>query len=199
MYLITLIYNVQMNIITKEENMLEIFKPTWMVESIYNISPEELKKLGVEVVLTDLDNTLIAWNMPEAAEETLEWIQWMKEAGIQVVIISNNSGNRVEKVASILEVDFFSNALKPTKRGFKKIFDQLGYNKNSTVMVGDQIMTDIIGANNVGIESVLVKPILDSDAWNTKVNRFIELRIMKLLIKKDPEMKWRKSLNEPIE
>lgn len=199
MYLIPLIYNKQMNIITKEENMLGIFKPTWMVESIYNISPEQLKKIGVEVVLTDLDNTLIAWNMPEATEETLEWIQWMREAGIQVVIISNNSGNRVERVASILGVDFFPNAFKPTKRGFKKIFDQLEYNRENTVMVGDQILTDIIGANNIGIESVLVKPILDSDAWNTKINRFIELRIMKLLIKKDPEMKWRKSLNEPIE
>jgi len=188
-----------MNIITKDENMLEIFKPTWMVESIYNISPEQLKHLGIEVVLTDLDNTLIAWNLPEATEQTVQWIQWMKDEGIRVVIISNNSGNRVEKVASILDVDFVPNALKPTKRGFKKVLNKIGYNKTNILMVGDQILTDIIGAYNIGIESVLVKPIMNSDAWNTRINRFIELRIMKLVLKKDPKMKWSRSLNDPIE
>jgi len=179
--------------------MLEIFKPTWMVESIYNISPEQLKNLGVEVVLTDLDNTLIAWNVPGATEQTIQWIQWMKDADIQVVIISNNSGNRVEKVASILDVEFVPNALKPTKHGFKKVLDKIGYDKTNTLMVGDQILTDIIGANNIGIESVLVKPIMDSDAWNTKINRFVELRIMNLLLKRDPNMKWSRSLNDPNE
>ncbi|PJH64016.1 HAD hydrolase-like protein, partial [Salmonella enterica] len=77
--------------------------------------------------------------------------------------------------------------------------NKIGYNKTNILIVGDQILTDIIGANNIGIESVLVKPIMNSDAWNTRINRFIELRIMKLVLKKDPKMKWSRSLNDPIE
>jgi len=179
--------------------MLGIFKPTWMVESIYNITPAELNHFGIKMVLTDLDNTLIAWNNPEATEETIEWMAWMKEEGIEVVIISNNSDSRVRNVAKILETNFISNALKPTRHGFKKVFSKKNYAKDEILMVGDQIMTDIVGANFSGLQSVLVKPIMDSDAWNTKVNRFLELRIMKYVLKNNPNLKWSRSLNEPRE
>ena len=63
-------------------------------------------------------------------------------------------------------------------------------------MVGDQIITDIKGSNHAGLKSVLVKPIMDSDAWNTRFNRFMELKIMNYLIKHDPEMNWRDGLYE---
>lgn len=179
--------------------MLNSFKPTWMIESIYRLTPEQLKRENIKAVLTDLDNTLIAWNNPDATVETLEWIQQMKENDIKVMIISNNKRSRVEKVASILDLDFIPNAMKPLQRGFKKAQKTFHFDKSELLMVGDQVITDIKGANHAGIRSVLVKPILDSDAWNTRLNRFIELKIMDYLIKKDPEMKWRESLNEPIE
>ncbi|WP_225744348.1 YqeG family HAD IIIA-type phosphatase [Marinilactibacillus sp. Marseille-P9653] len=178
--------------------MLNSFKPTWMVNSIYQITPEQLKKKNIKVVLTDLDNTLIAWNNPEATEETLEWIELMKKSGIHVVIISNNKRKRVGKVATLLELDFIPNAMKPLQKGFKQAQAQFDMTKDEILMVGDQIITDIKGANHAGIRSVLVKPILDSDAWNTRFNRFIELKIMNYLIKKDPDMKWRNSIHERV-
>lgn len=179
--------------------MLKSFKPTWMVESIYHITPEQLKKEGIKVILADLDNTLIAWNNPEATVETLEWIQLMNENNIRVMILSNNTRKRVGKVATILNLEFIHFAMKPFQRGFKKAYRKSQVEKEELLMVGDQILTDIKGANQAGIRSVLVRPILDSDAWNTKVNRFIELQIMNYLIKNDPNMKWRHSLNEPVE
>ncbi|MFC6465449.1 YqeG family HAD IIIA-type phosphatase [Marinilactibacillus sp. GCM10026970] len=178
--------------------MLNSFKPTWMVNSIYQITPEQLKKKNIKVVLTDLDNTLIAWNNPEATEETLEWIELMKKSGIHVVIISNNKRKRVSKVATLLELDFIPNAMKPLQKGFKQAQAQFDMTKDEILMVGDQITTDIKGANHAGIRSVLVKPILDSDAWNTRFNRFVELKIMNYLIKKDPDMKWRNSIHERV-
>ncbi|MDN6385682.1 MAG: HAD hydrolase family protein, partial [Alkalibacterium sp.] len=84
--------------------MFNSFKPTWMVESIYQITPEQLKSKNIKAVLTDLDNTLIAWNNPEATEETIEWIKTMKQNDIKVVILSNNSRKRVKKVATILDL-----------------------------------------------------------------------------------------------
>ncbi|WP_080146160.1 YqeG family HAD IIIA-type phosphatase [Marinilactibacillus piezotolerans] len=179
--------------------MLNSFKPTWMVRSIYQITPQQLKQNKIKAVLTDLDNTLIAWNNPEATEETLEWIERMKEHGIKVIIISNNKAKRVSKVATILDLEFIPNARKPFQKGFKEAQEIYDLTKKDLLMVGDQIITDIKGANNAGIRSVLVKPILDSDAWNTRFNRMIELRIMNYLIKKNPDMKWRDSLDEPIE
>lgn len=179
--------------------MLKNFKPTWMVKSIYNITPEQLKKEKIKAVLTDLDNTLIAWNNPEATVETLEWIKLMKENNIEVIILSNNTRKRVGRVAAILDLEYIPSAMKPFQHGFKKAQKKSQYEKKELLMVGDQIITDINGANRAGIRSVLVKPILDSDAWNTRLNRFVELKIMNYLIKKDPNMKWRGSLNETVE
>ncbi|HLR92179.1 MAG TPA: YqeG family HAD IIIA-type phosphatase [Atopostipes sp.] len=178
--------------------MLEYFKPTWMVESIYSITPKQLKKNNIHAVLTDLDNTLIAWDHPEATEESVRWIERMKEAGIPVIILSNNKGDRIQKVAEILDLEYVALSMKPSRRAFRMAEKKLGLPKENLVMVGDQVLTDILGSNRYGVRSVLVKPIMDSDAWNTRFNRFIELRIMKMLIKSDPNMEWGDSLDEPI-
>lgn len=178
--------------------MLKWFKPTWMVESIYQITPKQLEKNNIKAVLTDLDNTLIAWDNPEATEESILWIERMKEAGIPVVIMSNNSGDRVSKVAEFLSVDYIPRSMKPSRRGFRQALTRLDLSKEEVLMVGDQVLTDVLGANRYGVQSVLVQPLLDSDAWNTKFNRFLELRVMRLLRKTDPDMKWGDSLDEPI-
>ncbi len=178
--------------------MLGIFKPTWMVNSIYSITAEELRKNGIHAVLIDLDNTLIAWNEPEATEESLNWIKQMKESGIEVIILSNNSGGRIEKVAKLLNVEYVPRSMKPTARAFKIAEEHLQIPLSNMVMVGDQLITDILGANRYGMRSILVKPIVASDAWNTKFNRFIELKIMNRLIESDSSMKWEDSLDEPI-
>lgn len=178
--------------------MLEIFKPTWMVQSIFSITAEQLKDHGIKALLVDLDNTLIAWNEPEATEDSINWIQKMKKAGIPIMILSNNSGGRIKKVAELLEVEYVPRSMKPTSRAFKIAEKRLDLSVNEMVMVGDQIITDVLGANLYNLRSILVKPILRSDAWNTKFNRFIELKIMRSLIKANPEMNWRDTLDEPI-
>lgn len=178
--------------------MLEWFKPTWMVRSIYSITPEQLQKNNVKAVLTDLDNTLIAWNNPEATQESIQWIETMKKADIPVLIVSNNSDERVKPVADFLGLDYIPRSLKPSRRAYRLAQEKLGLPTEELLMVGDQVITDVLGANRFGVRNVLVKPLLESDAWNTKFNRFIELKVMNLLIKSDPKMKWGDSLNEPI-
>src|SRR5699024_9916439 len=144
--------------------MLNSFKPTWMVESIYSITPEQLRKNNIQAVLTDLDNTLIAWNHPEATEESILWIERMKEAGIPVIIRSNNKGDRIQKVAERLDLDYVPRSRKPTRRAFRKAQNKLSIAADNLDMVGDQILTDILGSNRHGVRSILVKPILNSDA-----------------------------------
>ncbi|WP_018659459.1 YqeG family HAD IIIA-type phosphatase [Allofustis seminis] len=178
--------------------MLKVFKPTWMVKSIYHISPQELIANGVKIVLTDLDNTLIAWNHPDATEQSLQWIQKVVASGIDVVIISNNCTHRVKKVADMLHVPFISWAMKPFSRGFKKLQKRYNVKKSDVLMIGDQVFTDVVGSNLYGIDCVLVQPIEASDAWNTKINRYLEMKIISKLTKEDPRIEWRDSLDQRI-
>lgn len=176
--------------------MLKWFKPTWMVESIYDIRPESLKKLNIKVVLTDLDNTLIAWNYPEATDKSIEWINEVKKSGIKVAIISNNSTKRVQKVASVLKLPFIAHAFKPSRRGIRLAQEKFGVDKCELLMVGDQLFTDVLGANRAGVKNVLVKPILASDAWATKFNRLLEMFLMRQMHRRYDDMRWSDSLGE---
>ncbi|KRN94656.1 YqeG family HAD IIIA-type phosphatase [Pediococcus stilesii] len=174
---------------------MNIFKPTWMIEKIYNLSAQDLKKQGITTVLTDLDNTLIAWNNPEGTAELKQWIEELKLAGIQVIVVSNNSHNRVKKAVQSFGLEFDSRALKPLTIGINRVVKRYNLEKKSTIMVGDQLITDMVSANLSGIRGVLVKPLIQSDAWNTKFNRFLELFIKRLLKKKHPDLVWHKELD----
>ena len=174
--------------------MLDKFKPTWMVEAIYQITPEQLKAHGFKAVLTDLDNTLIAWNNPNGTKELLDWLKMMDEAGIPVVVVSNNKASRVAQALESFQLDFVSRAMKPFSVGINNAQEPLGMTQEEIVMIGDQLMTDIRGASAAGIRSILVQPIVDTDGWNTRINRFFERRVMHILLRKDPEMKWKSEL-----
>ncbi|MGO2083361.1 YqeG family HAD IIIA-type phosphatase [Vagococcus sp.] len=175
--------------------MVENYKPDWVLEAIYDITPEQLRTHQIKAVLTDLDNTLIAWNNPDGTPELKQWIKKMKEADIPVIVVSNNKASRVARAVEHLGLEYVSRAMKPFTKGFKEVERRFELPKESLVMVGDQLMTDIRGSNRAGIRSILVKPIVESDAWNTKINRWREKRVMKELLTKYPEeMKWRTSL-----
>lgn len=176
--------------------MFAKFKPTWMVDAIYQITPQQLKDQGIKAVLTDLDNTLIAWNNPHGTEELRAWLQQMAQAEIPVVVVSNNNAQRVEKALAQLDLTYIARALKPFPRGINQAVARLQLDKESVVMVGDQIMTDIRAANAAGVRSILVRPVVASDGWNTRINRFFEGHIMAHLTKIHPEMIWRGDINE---
>ncbi len=174
------------------------FKPTWMVESIYNITPAELVKYNFKGVMADLDNTLVAWNNPRHDDITIQWVEQIKGFGIPVVIVSNNHSDRIRPLADALDVSFVSSAFKPLSRGFKEGQKHLDLPKNQILMVGDQLLTDIFGGNCYGLDTVLVKPIVPTDAGATRFNRKFESLILKALLKNNQDMKWRHSLDEPL-
>lgn len=123
--------------------MFSKYKPTWMVDAIYKITPAQLKNLGIKAVLTDLDNTLIAWNNPDGTEELLDWILEMRNAGIPVVVVSNNSSERVARAIDKFELTYVARALKPLAVGMNRAKKMLNLSDDEIVMIGDQIMTDI--------------------------------------------------------
>lgn len=176
--------------------MLEEFKPTWMVKSIYSVSPEQLKAHGIRAVFSDLDNTLIAWNNPNGTPELHKWMAELKDAGIPLIVISNNSKKRVEKAVASLKLPFMSRSLKPLSFGITRARKKLGLSKEEVVMVGDQLMTDMLAAHQAGVRSILVQPIIKTDKWTTQMNRFVEKYVWEALRKHYPNLKWEEELND---
>ncbi|MCP3030387.1 YqeG family HAD IIIA-type phosphatase [Halobacillus sp. A1] len=169
--------------------MLKNFLPNEHVDSVYDINPLVLKDKGIKGVITDLDNTLVAWDKPDATEEIVEWFQLMNRHGIQVIIASNNNENRVKLFSEPLDTTFIHSARKPLSKAFKKAQKEMNVKKDELVVVGDQIMTDVLGGNLAGIHTILVVPIVETDGFITKFNRKIERRILKWM-KRKGKIEW---------
>ncbi|NEW65396.1 YqeG family HAD IIIA-type phosphatase [Carnobacteriaceae bacterium zg-84] len=170
------------------------FKPTWMLNSVYGLTPEALQTHDIHTVLVDLDNTIVAWCDPLGTPALKEWLQTLKEAHIQVAIVSNNRQNRVAKVANTLDIPYVASAKKPLSSGLKKAMENLQSTPDKTIMVGDQLLTDIVAGTLSKMRTVMVKPLVNSDYFMTKINRFFERRILAKWQKKY-HLEWRETLD----
>lgn len=164
--------------------MLKRFMPNGHVKSIFDIHPDVLKEKGFKGIITDLDNTLVSWDVKEATSEVAQWFQLMQEHDVKVTIISNNKAERVKTFSEPLNIPFAFSAKKPLGRAFKVAARKMNLNKDEIVVVGDQIMTDVLGGNSAGFHTILVVPIVQTDGKLTKINRKIERRILKYMRKK---------------
>jgi len=154
------------------------FLPNEYVKDIFHVKAATLKDKGIKGIITDLDNTLVEWDRPEATAEIIEWLTGMQEAGILVTIVSNNNEARVKHFSEPHGIPFIHDARKPLNKSFVAARKLMGIEKEETVVIGDQLMTDILGGNRKGLYTILVVPVASSDAFITKFNRMIERRIM---------------------
>lgn len=154
------------------------FLPNRYTKSIQYITPEELKAQGIKAIITDLDNTLVGFDVSHATDEVIDWTKRMQEAGIMITIVSNNKHGRVSTFSTPLEIDFIFAAKKPMGRAFRRAIRKMNVRPDETVVIGDQLMTDVFGANRIGVYSILVIPVKNKDEWKTKFNRFMEKRIL---------------------
>lgn len=164
--------------------MLKKFLPNEHVKSVFDINLEVLKSKGIKGIITDLDNTLVAWDVKDATPEVIEWFKQMKENDIKVTIISNNKQERVKVFSEPLETPFVFSARKPLSKAFKSVAKQMGMKKEEIVVIGDQLLTDVLGGNFAGFYTILVVPIVQTDGKITKINRKIERRILHYMRKK---------------
>lgn len=175
---------------------MAFFKPDWLLNRIYNLTPTELKRYQINAILTDLDNTLIAWHDPDASEELLDWLETMKQNHIQVIVVSNNRKKRVQRAVAQLGIPFIWNALKPLPFGIDRALKEFNLEPEHTVMVGDQLLTDVQAGHLAGVRTVMVRPFVETDSWTTKLNRFFENIIMNHYYHKNPQATWQEHLND---
>lgn len=154
--------------------MLHNFKPTWKINTIFHITPQQVKALNKKGLIVDIDNTLLPWYEQTPTEQVTQWIDAMQQSGIVIFLVSNNTTERVSKVAAPLGLPFSSNSLKPSAKGFVRAQLALKLPKESLLVIGDQLVTDIHGANKQGLDCVLVKQLSRHDIIYTLPNRVVE-------------------------
>ena len=153
---------------------MSVFRPQYIFEKTTKITPEFLKEIGITNLLLDVDNTLTTHDNPDPSPGIPQWIEQMKAAGIKMVIISNNNKERVKPFAAKLGLPFTSMSCKPLPYGYMKGMKILGSNRHNTAMVGDQIFTDVMGANLTGMKCLMVLAIQAEESAGFKFKRKIE-------------------------
>ncbi len=151
-----------------------IFKPTYVFDKIGDITPGFLKRRRIKGLILDLDNTLTTHNNPTPPQSSLDWIEKMRAAGIKLMIVSNNSAERVTPFARQLGLDFIERGAKPLPVGYIKAKRAMGLENKELAAVGDQIFTDILGCNLMGIRSLFVFPIEPETSLPFRFKRGIE-------------------------
>ncbi len=136
-----------------------LFKPDFAFFRITDIEISFLRNNELNGLILDVDNTLTTHDNPVPAEGVTEWIENMKQNDIKLIIVSNNHPPRVKPFADLLGIDFVCEGKKPLSKGFRQATEKLKLPFNKIGAVGDQIYTDILGANLFGIKSLYVSPI----------------------------------------
>ncbi|MCR5580851.1 MAG: YqeG family HAD IIIA-type phosphatase [Pseudobutyrivibrio sp.] len=153
--------------------------PRDYIDSTYSIDFAALYEQGYRGVIFDVDNTLVPHNAP-ADDRAKAFFKELHEIGFEAMLLSNNKEPRVKKFKEdVTFCNYIFKAGKPGTAGYKKAMEQMGTDEASTIFVGDQILTDIWGANRAGIRSVMVKPV---KKWHEEIQiilkRFLEAVIL---------------------
>ena len=157
---------------------MPLFTPTERKKDVSQITVELLQTMGIRGLLLDVVNTLSEHDSQEPFPAALQWTRDLREAGLQIVIVSNNHAPRVEPFAKKFDLPFVAEGKKPLPTGFRKGLDVLGMKQSEVLVVGDQIFTDILGANLGRMPSILVEPIQPEDGWFFRCKRALEKPIL---------------------
>lgn len=151
-----------------------LFRPSAMGDKVTGLSPDFLHGMGVSALLLDVDNTIATYTSHTPIPGAVEWARRMVEEGFRVIIVSNNYKKRVGPFAEKFGLDFISFAIKPLPFGYLKARQRLGVKCKECAIIGDQIFTDVVGANLCGMKSILLAPIEPEEGASFRIRRFFE-------------------------
>ena len=171
--------------------MLKRFIPFAHAESIFEIDLDFFSKLGIKYVFADLDNTLDSYRQQTPLEPAVKFKEELAKRGIELIIVSNNRGKRVQKYSKELGVRHWSSLGKPFAIRIKKFMKRLNIKKDEVIMIGDQIVTDISCANGAKIKSVLTEKLVPEDQPTTRFNRLFDNPLRRKLKRKNLLKDWR--------
>lgn len=159
--------------------MMKYLRPDHTVPFVTEIEIEELLDRGIRGVLLDLDNTLVAWNSLDLDHRVERWVAQAKARSLSLCLVSNARPARIQKAIAPLDIPYVALARKPFLRGFRRAMNLMGTLPKETAMVGDQIFTDVLGANLLGLYSILVELPAPREQWWMRGTRKIEKWVLK--------------------
>ena len=155
------------------------FYPDFYADSLKSITAEFLSGKGIEAIWLDIDNTISLVDDPAPTPEGAQWVERMKNEGFIIGLVSNNDPERVEPFAESLGLIYISHAEKPKPQGYLSLCKKAGVSPDKCVMVGDQLVTDVLGGNRAGILTIAVAPInTEMDPKNFRKRRKLENILM---------------------
>jgi HAD superfamily phosphatase (TIGR01668 family) len=156
-----------------------ILRPKLVVDAVHDVTPALLDGHGLRAVMVDLDDTLVASGADVCDPRFRQWVASLQEAGIPLLILSNGKRERVARWSRELGVQGLPLVGKPFMFAFHKGLALLGSEPAETAMVGDQLFTDVLGANLLGLTSILVTPLTPGGLMHTRAIRHIEKLILR--------------------
>ncbi len=153
--------------------MFKKLYPTKYLDSSYSIDYEQLYRSGIRGLIYDIDNTLVEHGMP-ATERAIKLFEQLRGIGFDTCLISNNKEPRVKPFADAVGSKYVYDAHKPSRKNYIRAMELMGTDTGNTYFIGDQIFTDVYGANRAGIPSILVKPIHPKEEIQIVLKRKLE-------------------------
>ena len=159
--------------------------PDFLIKDIYCLSDDFLKNNNIRGIIFDIDNTLVGFTVAKPTKDVVDFINHLKSLDIKVAIASNNNKNRVSVFCEQLDVDFIWRAAKPLPFSLLKIAKNMKLKCKDIMLVGDQVFTDVWGANFLGMTSVIVDIIDTKETFSFKLKRALEKPIINAKKRKD--------------
>ena len=139
--------------------------PKLILPSLTDVTPELLAARGVRFLMLDFDNTIVPYTTNEPAETMAAWLRQMQASEICLCVVSNSRKPRVVEFCQKYGLDCITHAKKPFQRGIRECLARFSLNPAECALAGDQIYTDVLGANCAGMTSVLVSAIHNHTIW----------------------------------
>ena len=158
--------------------ILQLLCPNRYYNTISEVDDRELDDLGIEGIIIDLDNTLIPYYRRQVDEATMQWLQKAQENNFKLCIVSNNFASHGEGLARQLNIPAIWSAVKPRRRSFKRALQIMELSPQKVAVIGDQMFTDILGGNRLGMYTILVVPLSQKELLWTKAMRAAESRLL---------------------
>ncbi len=163
------------------DRLLRLVAPRQFTESVYTLNLDALAARGIRAIIFDLDNTLAPWRTGLPGRRLADWFGDLRARGFRACILSNAPESRVRQFTSVLGVPGMSKAGKPRAGAFRDALNLLEAAPDETAMVGDQLFTDVLGGNRLGLWTVLVVPVSGRDFPLTRLVRAAERFVLRAL------------------
>lgn len=148
--------------------------PTYMTDAVTDLTPQMLRARDISLLMLDFDNTIVPYTTNEPTEKMAAWLTMMGRSEIQLCVVSNSKRDRVKAFCKAYGLDCITHAKKPFQKGIRECLEKYHLPASRCALCGDQIYTDVLGANCAGVKSILVKAIHNHNFW-LKARHVLEL------------------------